>query len=182
MFRKSSAKWEQLRLIQVDLIKNNVTQGQPVAEEDEDEVDDLAQEEVEAYQYKLKMVLRPKVDQATRWNSVAAMLMRLVQLRVPLDTWFVQNMAYIRPDDPKMLAPSQWKMIMDIVDVLGQLLPITKALESASDPGVVHVLPTLLNLLTRTLQRPADAAKYYSGRTREQVADSLGQDENTPSE
>ena len=57
-------------------------------EEDEEEVDDLADGELEAFQNAPKMVLRPKIDQATRWNSVASMLARLVQLRIPVDSWF----------------------------------------------------------------------------------------------
>ena len=39
--------------------------------------------------------------------------------------------------------------IMDVVDILGLIVPLTKALEQGADPGIAHVFPQLLALLTR---------------------------------
>lgn len=63
----------------MDLIKKGKQDGNGRVEaEEEDDVDDFADEVPEGFNPDQKIALRPKVDQATRWNSVAAMLARLV--------------------------------------------------------------------------------------------------------
>lgn len=55
----------------------------------------------------------------------------------------------MKPDDPQKLSDEDWVHIMDVVDVLGLIVPLTKALEQGADPGIAHVFPQLLALLTR---------------------------------
>lgn len=70
---------------------------------------------------------------------------------------------------------------MDVVDVLGLIAPITRELESAADPGIVHLLPTLLALLTKGLMRAADTAHNFSGRSKAALAATYGKPEDAPS-
>lgn len=66
-----------------------------------------------------------------------------------IDTWFAIHSAQLKPDDPQKLSDKDWINIMDVVDVLGLIVPLTKALEQGADPGIAHVFPELLALLTR---------------------------------
>jgi hypothetical protein len=77
------------------------------------------------------------------------MLQRMVLLKVSIDTWFAINSAHLKADDPPKLSDQEWANIMDLVDVLGLIVPLTKALEQRADPGIAHVFPELLALLTR---------------------------------
>ena len=77
------------------------------------------------------------------------MLQRMILLKVSIDTWFAIYSAQLKPDDPQKLSDQDWINIMDLVDVLGLIVPLTKALEQRADPGIAHVFPELLALLTR---------------------------------
>lgn len=70
-------------------------------------------------------------------------------LKVAFDTWFAIYSSQLKPDDPQKLSDEDWVHIMDVVDVLGLIVPLTKALEQGADPGIAHVFPQLLALLTR---------------------------------
>lgn len=135
MIRKSPAKWEQLKQVQLDLMKQSDAKV-----ENDDDVDDLGEVEIEVYTTTKDKVLRPKVGQKTRWNSVAAMLQRLILLKVSIDTWFAIHSAQLKPDDPQKLSDKDWINIMDVVDVLGLIVPLTKALEQGADPSIVEHL------------------------------------------
>ena len=80
---------------------------------------------------------------------MAAMLQRIISLKVAIDTWYAIHLGVLKPDDPPKLADEEQIRNMDVVDVLGLIVPLTKALEQAADPGIVHVFPQLLALLTR---------------------------------
>lgn len=71
---------------------------------------------------------------------------------------------------------------MDVVDVLGLIVPLTKALEQGADPGIAHVFPQLLALLTRQMVKIPDSAHHYSGRTKAMLASAYGVGVNAPSE
>jgi hypothetical protein len=94
------------------------------------------------------------------------MLQRSISLKVSIDTWYAIHSGVLKPDDPPKLSDQEWIWIMEVVDILGLIVPLTKALEQAADPGIVHVFPQLLALLTKQLTKVADSAKYYSGRSR----------------
>ena len=47
---------------------------------------------------------------------------------------------------------------MDLVDILGLIVPLTKALEQVADPGIAHVSPQLLALLTRQFNKVPESA------------------------
>ena len=66
-----------------------------------------------------------------------------------IDTFFAIYSAQLKPDDPQKLSDEDWISIMDVVDVLGLIVPLTKALEQGADPGIAHVFRQLLALLTR---------------------------------
>ena len=68
------------------------------------------------------------------------MLQRMVLLKVSIDTWFAINSALLKPDDPPK-PDQEWVNLMDLVDVLGLIVPLTKALEQRADPGIAHVFP-----------------------------------------
>ncbi len=127
-------------------------------------------------------ILRPKVSQATRWGSTASMMRRLIVLKIPMDSWFVVHGDTLKPEDPDMLTPQEWRAIMDVSDVLGLVTPITRELEKAADPGIVYVLPTLLALLTKGLHKAPDTAISFSGRLKATIAISMGKDADTPSQ
>ena len=135
MIRKSAAKWEQLKQVQLDLMKQSDAKV-----ENDDDVDDLGEVEIEVYTTTKDKVLRPKVGQKTRWNSVAAMLQRLILLKVSIDTWFAIHSAQLKPDDPQKLSDKDWINIMDVVDILGLIVPLLKALEQGVDPSMVEHL------------------------------------------
>ena len=69
------------------------------------------------------------------------MLQRMVLLKVSIDTWFAINSALLKPDDPPKLSDQAWVNIMDLVDVMGLIVPLTQALEQRADPGIAHVFP-----------------------------------------
>lgn len=58
-------------------------------EESESEVDDSGLDDINDLENIATCVLRPKIDQVTRWNSVYAMGVRLIALRVPVELWYV---------------------------------------------------------------------------------------------
>ena len=71
---------------------------------------------------------------------------------------------------------------MDVVDVLGLIVPLTKALEQGADPDIAHVFPQLLALLTWYTVKVPESALYYSGRTKAAIASALGIGVDAPSE
>jgi hypothetical protein len=113
--------------------------------------------------------------------GVASMMRHLIVLKIPVDTWFVQNADNLKSNEPEMLSTAEWWGIMDVCDVLGLITPITCKLEKAADPGIVYVLPTLLALLTKDLSKTADTAFNFSGRSKAQIAVALLLPESTPS-
>ena len=56
-------------------------------------------------------------------------MLRMILLKVYIDTWFAIYSAQLKPDDPQKLSDQDWINIMDLVDVLGLIVPLTKALE-----------------------------------------------------
>jgi hypothetical protein len=94
------------------------------------------------------------------------MLQRSISLKVSIDTWYAIHGGVLKPDDPPKLSDQEWVWIMEVVDILGLIVPLTKALEQAADPGIVHVFPQLLALLTKQLSKVAETAAFYSGRSR----------------
>lgn len=97
---------------------------------------------------------------------MAAMFQRIISLKVGIDTWYAIHSGVLKPDDPPKLTDQEWSRISDVLDILALIVPLTKALEQAADPGIVHVFPQLLALLTRQLTKVAETAKFYSGRSR----------------
>ena len=97
---------------------------------------------------------------------MAAMFQRIISLKVAIDTWYAIHSGVLKPDDPPKLTDQEWSRISDVLDILALIVPLTKALEQAADPGIVHVFPQLLALLTSKLTKVAETAKFYSGRSR----------------
>lgn len=63
------------------------------------------------------------------------------------------------------MLPDDWRIIGDILDIIGIFKPLTVALQSLDCVGIVYLLPKLLNLLTTKLKRPAKGAHQFSGRS-----------------
>ena len=79
-------------------------------------------------------------------------------MRVAVDTWYAIHSAELKADDPPKLLDDEWKAIMNLVDILGLIVPLTKALEQAADPGIAHVFRKLLALLTRQFNKVPESA------------------------
>ena len=97
---------------------------------------------------------------------MVAMLQGSISLKVAIDTWYVIHSGVLKPNDPPKLTDQEWIRISDVVDILALIVPLTKALEQAADPGIVHVFPQLLALLTRQLTKVGETAIFYSGHSR----------------
>ena len=57
-----------------------------------------------------------------------------------IDTWLAIHSAQLKPDDPQKLSDKDWINIMDVVDILGLIVPLLKALEQGVDPSMVEHL------------------------------------------
>ena len=71
-------------------------------------------------------VLRVKVDVVTRWNSIAAMLSRLVKLRIAVESWYAQHSNCLEEDDPRKLTDEQWDTLCDVLDIFTLFVPLTR--------------------------------------------------------
>ena len=68
------------------------------------------------------------------------MLVRLLELRVPIEMWFAVGHDH-KDKDLDRLSVKEWVVIGDIVDMLGMFRPLTVSLEKAGDAAIVHLLP-----------------------------------------
>lgn len=57
---------------------------------------------------------------------------------------------------------------------MGMFRPLTVSLEKAGDAAIVHVLPQLLRLTTKSIHKPAETALAHSGRTVPELAAKYG--------
>ena len=67
-----------------------------------------------------------KVDVVTRWNSIAAMLSRLVKLRIAIESWYAQHSNCLEEDDPRKLTDEQWDTLGDVLDIFALFVPRTR--------------------------------------------------------
>ena len=111
-----------------------------IATEGELDVDDFGVQMEEDFIADLDRILRPKIDVITRWNSVYAMLQRLVTLRIAIESWAAIHQHNL-PADFNKLSDEDWRLVNDIIDIIGQFKGITEALQSRENPGIVHLLP-----------------------------------------
>lgn len=86
--------------------------------ESELDVDDTGENLSEDFIADITHVLRPKIDVVTRWNSVYAMLQRLVTLRIAIESWAAQYYRDLPPNFEK-LTDEDWRKVNDIIDVIG---------------------------------------------------------------
>ena len=80
----------------------------------------------EEFVKELERVYRLKIDVITRWNSIFNMLQRLVILAQPVDMWFAQH----DRESELRLTPEDWRVVGDIIDILGIFKPLTVALQA----------------------------------------------------
>ncbi len=66
------------------------------------------------------------------------MLQRLLQLRIPIEMWYVSNEG---EKEAEKLTHFEWALVAEIVDILGIFKPLTVSLEKAGDAAIVHLLP-----------------------------------------
>ena len=119
LFRTSPARWEQLRKVQVKMIaERKQIEAEQIPVESELDVDDTGTNLGEDFIADITHVLRPKIDVVTRWNSVYAMLQRLVTLRIAIESWAAQHYRDLPPNFEK-LSDEDWRKVNDIIDVIG---------------------------------------------------------------
>ena len=68
------------------------------------------------------------------------MLVRLLELRVPIEMWFAVGHDH-KDTDLDQLLVKEWVVIGDVVDMLGMCRPLTFSLEKAGDAVIDHLLP-----------------------------------------
>ena len=67
-----------------------------------------------------------KVDVVACWKSIAAMLSRLVKLRIAVESWYAQHSNCLEEDDPRKLTDEQWDTLCDVLDIFALFVPLTR--------------------------------------------------------
>jgi len=90
-------------------------------------------------------------------------------LRVAIESWAAKYQRTL-PDDFNKLTDEDWRNVNDIIDIIGQFKGLTEALQSRENPGIVHLLPQFLMLITTAIRRPVKYSRRFSGRPIEEYA------------
>lgn len=64
------------------------------------------------------------------------------------------------------ISTTEWRLLFDILDILGMFRDLTIKLQSVTTPTIVYLLPQFLRLCTRYLPNPWREASRYSGRSK----------------
>lgn len=112
-------------------------------------------------------------DCATRWNSVYYMIKRLVRLRDPVTSLLGAN----RDSRHLQLAPAQWDLAEDVVEVLNSLEHVTTELSGELYATLSCVYPLLHGLYTILKPKASGehgAVKAMKNKLRQQLEERFG--------